>query len=119
MATILVVEDDPSLRVVIRLVLEQNGYQVDEAADGRAAVARMAAAAPDLVLADLRMQRMGGLELIQLIRRSPELRFIPTVLLTGDSDAKQAATTADAVLVKPFEPDELVAVIRRLTEESA
>jgi len=113
-ARVLVVEDDPSLREIIRLVLEQRGCRVDEAADGNAALSHIASEPPDIVVADLRMRPITGPELIDLIRCQPRTRRLPVILLTGDTGATVASTKADAVVIKPFEPDALMSVIRRL-----
>lgn len=104
------VEDDASLRVVIRMVLERGGYEVDEAAHGRAALEKVAASRPDLVLADMRMPFMGGLELIHQLRSSSASAAIPVVLLSGAAEV-DAEHSASAVVTKPFEPDELLATI--------
>jgi CheY-like chemotaxis protein len=106
---ILVVEDDPSLRVVIRMVLERGGYEVDEAAHGRAALDRVAASRPDMVLADMKMPIMGGLELIDRLRSSPASAQIPVVLLSGVGFSE--GHPASAVVTKPFEPADLLATI--------
>jgi chemosensory pili system protein ChpA (sensor histidine kinase/response regulator) len=114
---VLVVEDDASLRVVIRMVLEQNGCQVREAAHGAAALEDMVADTPDLVLADVKMPGITGHELVRNVRSTLNLRSIPVVLLTGNTDIKHSETLADAVLVKPFEPGQLMATIRRLARD--
>jgi CheY-like chemotaxis protein len=111
---ILVVEDDPSLRVVIRMVLERAGYEIAEAPHGAAALEQVSETAPDLVLADLKMPVMGGLELIRRLRADPGTASMPVVLLTGLAGAGEANQAANAVLGKPFEPVDLVAVVDRL-----
>jgi CheY-like chemotaxis protein len=114
-ATILVAEDDASLRVVIRMVLEREGYLVVDARNGSEAITAMEGRRlPDLVLADMRMPIMGGVELIQRIRANPRTASIPVVLLSGFS--KTGESEADAVIVKPFDPGRLVDVIRGLLE---
>lgn len=111
MAHVLVVEDDASLRTVIRLVLEGGAHDVDEAADGERALEVMAAHVPDLVVADMTMPRMSGRQLIEHMRAAAPTASIPVVILTGRRDAQPGA---DAVLVKPFEPADLLQVVRRL-----
>lgn len=108
---ILVVEDDPSLRAVIRLVLEQAGYEIAEAPNGAEALKRLAHKAPDLMLVDARMPLMSGEELIQRVRAEPAHSAIPVVLLTGFSELVQAKGQADAVIAKPFEKDQLLKVV--------
>jgi two-component system, chemotaxis family, chemotaxis protein CheY len=111
-ATVLVVEDDHSLRVVIRMVLEQAGYDVLEARHGGAALELMDGGRPDLVVADLRMPVMDGAELMGRLRSKPATASIPIVLLTGLVPDPTVSSLADAVVIKPFEPADLVAAIR-------
>lgn len=111
MARVLVVEDDSSLRTVIRLVLEGAGHEVEEAPNGEAAVAALVAAVPDVVVADMTMPRMGGTALIERMRATSATASVPVIVLTGRRDAQP---DADAVLVKPFEPADLLKVVGRL-----
>lgn len=106
---VLVVEDDASLRVVIRMVLERGGYEVDEAAHGRAALESVAASRPDVVLADMKMPIMGGLELIERLRSNSTSAGIPVVLLSGGEFNE--GHPASALVTKPFEPADLLATI--------
>jgi len=118
MTRVLVVEDDPTLRRVIELVLDARGYVVDQARNGKAALERMAEVPPDVVVADLKMPLMDGFELLERMRAQPALEAIPLILLTGNLEAARAAVGADAVLTKPFEPAELIATIAKLTERN-
>src|SRR5258705_11044866 len=104
MTRILVVEDDPTLRRVIELVLDARGYAVDQACHGKAALDRMAELPPDVVVADLRMPLMDGYELLERMRAQPALEAIPVILLTGNLEAAQSALGADPVLTQPSEP---------------
>ena len=114
-ATILVAEDDANLRVVIRMVLEREGYLVVEARNGADAITAMEGGRlPGLVLADARMPIMGGVELVQRIRANPRTASIPVILLSGFSNVGESG--ADAVIVKPFDPARLVDVVRGLLE---
>jgi CheY-like chemotaxis protein len=108
---VLIVEDDQSLRVVIRMVLEQARYAVVEASDGAAALELMESEMPDLVLADVRMPRMSGVELTARLRSSSRTASVPIVLLSGLVLDPEVARLADAVVAKPFEPADLVAAI--------
>jgi CheY-like chemotaxis protein len=119
MKRVLVVEDDPTLRRVIELVLDAHGYAVDQARNGRAALDCMADLPPDVVVADLKMPLMDGHELLERMRAQPPLADIPVILLTGNLEAARAALGADAILTKPFEPADLCATIERLTEKDA
>ncbi|HEV2967025.1 MAG TPA: response regulator [Candidatus Dormibacteraeota bacterium] len=111
MKKVLIVEDDQSLRVVIRMVLEQAGYAVVEASHGAAALELMESEMPDLVLADVRMPHMSGVELIARLRSSSRTASVPIVLLSGLVLDPEVARLADAVVAKPFEPADLVAAI--------
>ena len=96
------------------MILERAGYEIDEAPHGLAALESISNAAPDLVLADLTMPRMGGIGLIEAIRSRPETSAIPVVLLTGHADGVDVDGLADAVVTKPFEPEDLVREIAGL-----
>jgi len=114
---ILIVEDDLNLRVVIRMVLERAGYDVDEARHGIAALESIEQDPPDLVIADMRMPLMDGVELMDRIRSNPATASMPIVLLSGlqvDSAAERLAT---AVVAKPFEPADLLASIARSLQD--
>jgi CheY-like chemotaxis protein len=110
---VLVVEDDQNLRVVIRMVLEQAGYEVSEARHGIAALEMLATGMPDLIIADMRMPLMDGAELMARLRSNPTTATIPIVLLSGLPAAPSVSRLADAVVNKPFEPADLLAAIRR------
>ena len=110
---VLIVEDDHSLRVVIRMVLEQARYEVLEARHGAAALELMESESPDLVLADMRMPLMSGVELIGRLRSSPKTASIPIVLLSGLLPDPEVTRLASAVVAKPFEPADLLAAIKR------
>ena len=119
MTRVLVVEDDPTLRRVIELVLEAQGYIVDQAHHGAAALETIAASRPDIVLADLKMPLMDGFALLERMRAEPSLQMIPVLLLTGNLDAARGAVGVDGILLKPFEPAELIAMIAKLTQQDA
>jgi DNA-binding response OmpR family regulator len=110
---ILVVEDDPTLRLVLRDNLHSEGYEVDVAADGAYAVSRARAATPDLVVLDLALPDHDGFELLPILR---SLGQIPIIVLTAraerDDKLKGLALGADDYITKPFDPDELLARIR-------
>lgn len=110
---ILVVEDDPTLRLVLRDNLQSEGYEVDVAADGTRAISRARAAAPDLVVLDLTLPDLDGLELLPTLR---SLGQIPIIVLTARAERaeklKGLNLGADDYMTKPFDPDELLARIR-------
>ena len=109
-------EDDPALRMVIGMVLERDGYEIDEAPHGQAALGVLAERRPDVVVADLKMPVMDGLELIRRMSDDSTTADVPVVLLSGASDLGDAMHLASAVLAKPFEPDDLLAAVRSLAK---
>src|SRR6266849_272930 len=106
--TILVVEDNPATRKMLRLALATEGYGVVEAADARAALKAAASRLPDLVLQDLILPDMDGLELLRRMRALPAGGELPILALSGFlSRLEEAPTDAGgftALLVKPIEP---------------
>jgi CheY-like chemotaxis protein len=113
-STILVVEDDPDLREVITEVLSDEGYHVYEAIDGQRALERIETIAPDLVLSDIRMPRLTGIELAERLRqrRVP----IPIVLMSTSSNAPSGG--GFMFLAKPFAIDDLVALVAHVLTKS-
>ena len=109
-STILVVEDDPQLREVITEVLSDEGYNVYEAMDGQRALERIEAVAPDLVLSDIRMPRLTGIELAERLRQRRDP--IPIVLMSTSSNAPPDGGVT--FLAKPFALDDLVALVERI-----
>ncbi|HLX20748.1 MAG TPA: HD domain-containing phosphohydrolase [Gaiellaceae bacterium] len=115
---ILLVDDEPALRELLRVTFEGADVTVDEAASAAEAQARIGLARPDLIVLDLRMPGMGGVELCTVLKASELTREIPIVLLTGaDEDEAEGARLAgaEALVRKPFSPLELLAVVERLT----
>ncbi|MCB9887369.1 MAG: sigma-54-dependent Fis family transcriptional regulator [Planctomycetes bacterium] len=118
---LLIVDDEPDMRWVLRGLFEDEGFVVAEADDGETALAQLGAAQPDVVLSDMRMARMQGLELLQKVKRlDPDL---PVVLLSAVEDL---ATAVDAIKegafdyqAKPFDPQRLLLTVRRAAEQHA
>ena len=120
--TILVVEDEAPLLTLLRYNLEKQGFRVDEAADGQEALMRVAEAPPDLVLLDWMLPALSGLEVCRQLRRRPDTRELPIIMVTArteDQDAVRALDTgADDYIAKPFAMDALLARIRALLRRS-
>jgi two-component system chemotaxis response regulator CheY len=115
---ILTVDDSPTMRQMVRLTLSSAGYVVAEASSGEAALEACATQTFDVVVTDLNMPEMDGLELIRQLRARPQYKFIPILMLTTDSqlDKKSEGKAAGASgwIVKPFTPEQLVAVIKKV-----
>ncbi len=115
---VLVVDDNPDLRTYVSSVLQRQGYQVRTAEQGAAGLAAATTYAPDLIITDLMMPGVNGLEMIERIRKDPALQGTPIILLTAKVDDETrlegAEQGADAYLSKPFNDRELLAEVRNL-----
>jgi two-component system alkaline phosphatase synthesis response regulator PhoP len=115
---ILIVEDDKDIADLIAHYLQKAGHAVDAAASGTAALAKIKAARPALVLLDLMLPGMDGLLVCQTLRRDPETAAIPIIMLTArGEEAERIAGLelgADDYVTKPFSPGELVARVSAL-----
>ena len=112
---ILVVDDDRDFRDGLRLALEMNGYQVEEAGNGTEAFDQIQAKPPLLVLLDLQMPVMNGRELLQKLRGAPDTKEIPVVIISGFGFEWEAELMgAQGYIGKPFEPEELERTIATL-----
>jgi CheY-like chemotaxis protein len=114
MARILVVDDEPDQRFLLRRVFERAGHEVTDAIDGAAALRAAREARPDLVVTDMMMPVMGGAELIRCLRSEPATAGIPIVVASGDS---HLAADADAVVPKSDSLHRLVEVADGLLKE--
>ena len=122
-SAILVVDDDPSLRLVVRLVLERDGHEVREAEHGKAALDLMLPGSlPDVVATDLAMPVLGGAELIMRLRSEPRTARIPIVVISGSGEAAEALRRSglvEAIVAKPFDPIVLARCIREVAGRGA
>jgi two-component system phosphate regulon response regulator PhoB len=113
---VLVVEDEAPLVTMLRYNLEREGFQVCEAGDGEEALVQIAERRPDLVLLDWMLPLVSGIEVCRRIRRSPETRSLPVIILTARGEETDRVrgldSGADDYVVKPFSPSELVARLR-------
>jgi len=117
--TILVVDDSATMLMSLKTTLTMGGYQVETASNGQLALEKLKAGAkPNLILTDVNMPVMGGMELIGKARALPGLRFIPILTLTTESEAgkrdegKRAGATG--WLVKPVSGNDLLKVIKQV-----
>jgi CheY-like chemotaxis protein len=116
LSRILVVDDEPDLRFILRRVFERAGHEVMDAGHGAQALERVRVALPDLVVTDIMMPVMDGVELIRRLRADPATATIP--ILAASSDG-HLADAADAVLPKPYVPDQLMAAANALLAQKA
>jgi DNA-binding NarL/FixJ family response regulator len=119
---ILVAEDDPAIRLSINDYLEFNGYSVITAENGEQALSMLEKYHPHLLISDIKMPYKNGFELIKSIRRLPQYRLLPVILLSEFTEKTARIhgyqVGCDLYLPKPFELDELGAIIRNLLERS-
>ena len=117
-ASILVIEDEEPLQVLLRYNLESEGYKVRHSAQGEDALYLINEEKPDLILLDWMLPGISGIEVCRLIRAKPEARDIPIIMLTARSEEAERvrglATGADDYLVKPFSVPELLARIKTI-----
>lgn len=112
-ARVLVVDDDPTVSDVVRRYLERAGFAVDNAGDGPTALALAALRSPDLVVLDLMLPGMSGLEVCRRLRRESDVPVVMLTALGEESDRVVGFETgADDYVTKPFSPRELIARIR-------
>jgi two-component system chemotaxis response regulator CheY len=115
---IMTADDSSSVRQMVRFTLQQAGYDVIEANDGREAFEKIAQNQIHMLVTDLNMPNLNGIELVKKVRAMPQYRFIPIVLLTTESQAakKQEGKAAGATgwIVKPFKPDQLINVVKKV-----
>jgi CheY-like chemotaxis protein len=124
--TVLVVDDEPDVRLFLQTVLEDAGFDVALAANGKEALDRVTAKKPDVISLDLVMPKMSGLKFYRYIQKNKDRAGIPVVVVTahakdefgkGDLDKIKSAKSKDAVMTvveKPIRPESYVNTIRRL-----
>ena len=116
--TIMTVDDSASMRQMISFTLEKEGYEVITAEDGVDAIKKLETSAVDMIITDLNMPRMDGIELIKSVRTMNQYKFIPIIMLTTESvdSKKQEGKSAGATgwIVKPFKPEQLIGVVKKV-----
>jgi two-component system cell cycle response regulator DivK len=120
--TVLYVEDNEYNRKIVRQLLSRTSYRLMEAVDGEAGLAMIRQERPDLVLMDVQLPKMSGLEVTRALRTDAATADIPIIMVTsfalsGD-DQKAMAVGASAYLAKPYSPRELLALVRKFVPES-
>jgi len=113
---IMIVDDSASVRQLVSSTLVDGGYEVVDAVDGQDALDKFQASPTDLVISDLNMPIMDGIELVKQLRSLPGQRFLPIIMLTTESqDAKKQegrAAGASGWLVKPFKAEQILSVVK-------
>ena len=113
----LIVDDSASMRQLVSFAIKDVGYDVFVAENGRDALGKIGGTKVDMVVTDLNMPEMDGLELIKQLRAMPDYKFVPIVMLTTESqeakkqEGKQAG--ASGWIVKPFSPEQLLDVMKK------
>jgi len=122
MTTIVVADDDPDVRDLVQFKLEQSGMEVVSVADGGAALEACKQHGPDLVLLDVMMPGMSGLDVCRTLRQATETSMVSVILLTAraqESDIAQGFEAgADDYVVKPFSPRELSSRVHAVLSRS-
>jgi two-component system, OmpR family, alkaline phosphatase synthesis response regulator PhoP len=123
MARILIVEDDPDILNLISLYLQKAGHEVEALSDGAAVPSRLKSNPADLLVLDLMLPGMGGLEICRAVRNDPATARLPVIMLTARSDESDRVAGlelgADDYVTKPFSPKELVARVAALLRRAA
>jgi two-component system chemotaxis response regulator CheY len=118
MKTILLVDDSATLLMSMQAILQKAGYAVETATGGDAALKKLAANKPNLMVTDLNMPGMDGITLIKEVKKQPAFRFMPVLMMTTESQQEKRnearAAGATGWLVKPVQPEQLLEVLKKL-----
>src|ERR1700760_2248949 len=118
MRRVLVVDDEENIRLVLRTLLKKQGYEVEVADSGESALAMIETFGPDVILTDVRMPKMGGLDLLATLRVKQVPATVIVMSAYGNIDLALEAIKAGAYdyVSKPFKPDEIVLALRKAEE---
>jgi len=113
---IMTVDDSATVRQMLSFTLQDAGFEVIEATDGVDALEKLKSESIQMLITDLNMPQMDGIELIREVRKTPGNRFVPIIMLTTESNEqkRQAGKSAGASgwIVKPFKPEQLLRVVK-------
>ena len=116
--TIMIVDDSASVRQVVGIALKGAGYDVIDACDGRDALAKLTGQKVHLIISDVNMPNMDGITFVKEIKKHPNYKFTPVMMLTTESQAAKKAegqaAGAKAWVVKPFQPPQMLDAVSRL-----
>ncbi|MFP4484831.1 MAG: response regulator [Spirochaetota bacterium] len=119
---VLIVDDSSAIRKSVSFILDQAGYAVVSAEDGLDALSKLDGASFDLIVTDVNMPNLDGIELVKKVREQPAYKYTPIVVLTTESQGSKMeegkAAGATGWIVKPFDADKLLAVVKRLVGEA-
>ena len=120
MPVVLLVEDNADTREMYASFLGKEGFRVLEAEDGLQALCQLAGEKPDLMLLDLGLPRLSGVQVLRAIRQQPRLADLPVVVVSGQLDLLNAADeiAADVICPKPCEPEELLRAVRSVLDRA-
>jgi DNA-binding response OmpR family regulator len=116
-AKILIVEDHPTMREAMRLVLEHEGFEISEAADGASALERIHADAPDLVFLDLNIPGSSGTDVLKTLKGDPATADVRVIIVTATGEEGRShvmSLGADEYFTKPFSPRALLQTVERV-----
>ena len=117
--TILIVDDSASIRQVVSITLKGAGFEVIEATNGKEGIAKLDGTKIHLIISDVNMPIMGGIDMVKEIKQLPKYKFTPVIMLTTEAseEMKQQgkAIGAKAWMVKPFKPEQMLQAVNMLT----
>jgi len=116
--TVMVVDDSASLRQVVNIALSGAGYGVIEACDGKDALTKMNGQKINLIISDVNMPNMDGITFVKEVKKLPDYKFMPIIMLTTESQEGKKKegqmAGAKAWVVKPFQPDQMLTAVSKL-----
>jgi two-component system, chemotaxis family, chemotaxis protein CheY len=116
--TVMIVDDSASVRQVVTLALKGAGYEVIEGADGKDALGKLKGQKVHLIISDVNMPNMDGITFVKEVKKLPDYKFTPIIMLTTESQEEKKqegqAAGAKAWIVKPFQPDQMLNAVSKL-----
>ena len=116
--TIMTADDSQSIREMVSFTLKEAGYDVVDAQDGQEAMDKISKSHVDMLITDLNMPGLNGIELIKKVRANAQYKFMPIIMLTTESHdelkAEGRAAGATGWIVKPFDPEQLIGVVKKV-----
>ena len=118
---VLIAEDEPNIVESLSFVLAREGFEVEAALDGEAAIDRLRRQLPDLLILDVMLPRLNGFEVLKRVKADPALRALPVIVLTAKGQVQDRRMAeeigVDGFMTKPFSNREVVDEVRRLIAE--